>query len=200
MTTLLLIRHGETGAVGNLLAGSMPGWHLNPRGRQQVERLAGSLASRALKAVYTSPLERAVETARAIARCHGVEPKAVKEIGELDVGEWQGKTFEELAARPDWKAYNALRSAVRPPGGEWMIDCQARMVKEAERLVRRHPEGTVAVVSHADPIRGLLAYYLGIPMDLMLRFELGTASVSAVQMSDGVPRVLCLNRTEEVPE
>jgi probable phosphoglycerate mutase len=124
----------------------------------------------------------------------------VKEIGELDVGEWQGKTFEELAVSPEWKAYNALRSAVRPPGGEWMIDCQARMVKEAERLVRRHPEGTVAVVSHADPIRGLLAYYLGIPMDLMLRFELGTASVSAVQMSDGGPRVLCLNRTEEVPE
>ena len=80
-----------------------------------------------------------------------------------------------------------------------MIDCQARMVKQADQLVRRHPDCTVAIVSHGDPLRALVAYYLGIPIDLLLRFELDIGSVSEVEIGGCSPRVLCLNHTGEFP-
>jgi len=192
MTTLLLIRHGETDASDKLLAGWMPGWHLNPRGRQQVEKLAQRLADHPLAAIYTSPLERTMETAEAIARRHGIEPQPVKGIGEVQIGEWQGKTFVEIAEVREWVAYNALRSGVRPPGGELMIECQTRMVQEAERIARKHPNDTVALVSHGDPLRVLIAYFLGISLDLLSRFEISLASLSVVRMADGGLHVLCV--------
>lgn len=199
MTTLLLIRHGDTDAVGKLLAGWMPSWHLNARGREQAENLAVRLARLPLAAVFTSPLERAIETAEPIARRHGLEPRRVEEIGEVRVGEWEGKTFAELQEDAHWAAYNSRRTSVRPPGGELMIEVQTRMVRQAECLAVQYPNQTVAMVSHGDPLRLLVAYFLGIPLDLMTRFEIGTASLSILQLAEWGSRVLCINQTGELP-
>jgi broad specificity phosphatase PhoE len=196
MTKLLLIRHAETDAIGKLVAGWTPGWHLNERGMQQAAKLADRIAGLPLAAVYTSPLERTVETAEAIAAKFGIEPQQREELGEVHAGEWEGKTFEELDTRPDWILYNTLRSRVRPRGGEMMIECQARMVRQVERLTQDHPDDTIAIVSHGDPLRLLLAYFLGIPIDFMPRFEISPASLSIVELADSGPRVLCVNYTE----
>jgi probable phosphomutase (TIGR03848 family) len=199
MTILLLIRHADTDAIGNVLAGWTMGWHLNERGKQQAARLAGKLASLPLAAVYTSPLERAIETAEAIAQIHGIDPRQVEDLGEVRVGEWEGKSFAELDTHPDWVAYNTMRGGVRPPGGELMIECQMRMVRQVERLTQEHPDDTIAIVSHGDPIRSLITYFLGIPIDLFQRFEISPGSLSIAQLTDAGPYVLCVNRTEEFP-
>jgi probable phosphoglycerate mutase len=125
--------------------------------------------------------------------------RQVEELGEVHFGEWEGKSFAELDGRSDWVAYNTSRSSVRPPGGELMIECQARMVREVERLAGEHPDDTIAIVSHGDPLRSLVSYFLGIPIDLLQRFEIHPASVSVAQVAEWGPRVLCLNRTEGFP-
>jgi probable phosphoglycerate mutase len=173
-----------------------PGWHLNAAGRAQAERLAARLANLPIRAIYTSPLERAIETAVAIARPHALEPERDGELGEVRFGAWEGLAIAELEQRADFRRYNQFRSGIRPPGGELMIEVQGRMVRETVRLAERHNGETVALVSHGDPLRVLLAYCLGIPLDLLLRFEVGTASVSVVEMAEWGPRVMHLNLTE----
>src|SRR5262249_46036793 len=122
MTTFLLIRHGDTDAVGKVLAGWSPGWHLNHHGQCQGKRLSERLKTMRIGAVYTSPLERAVETAEPIARLHRLDVQKAEELGEMRIGEWEGLPFAELDAREDWRAFNTFRTGVRPPGGELMIE------------------------------------------------------------------------------
>lgn len=105
--------------------------------------------------------------------------------------------FAELDRREDWRRFNQFRSGTRAPGGELMIETQARMIRELEILRERHSGDTVAVVSHADPLRTVIAFVLGVPLDLMLRLEIGTASLSVVRMDAWGACVLRLNETEE---
>ncbi|PWU07211.1 MAG: phosphoglycerate mutase [Terriglobia bacterium] len=161
--------------------------------------LAQRLASTEIKAVYTSPLERAIETAEPIARKHGLDVRRVQGLGEISIGGWQGLEIAELDRHEDWRRFNTFRSGVRAPGGELMIETQARMIREIDSIRVRHPADTVAVVSHGDPLRSVIAYFLGISLDLVLRMELSTGSLTIVQLDTGNARVLCINQTEEVP-
>lgn len=122
----------------------------------------------------------------------------VEELGEIRLGEWEGLAIGELEQRDDWRRFNTFRSGVRPPGGELMAETQVRMIQQLECLRTRHVRETVAVVSHADPLRAALAWYLGIPLDLILRLEVATASISIVQLHDWGVRVLGINDTGEV--
>lgn len=198
MTTLLLIRHGETDAVGQSIMGWLPGWHLNPAGRRQAALLAQRLACLPIQAVYSSPLERAMETAEPIASPRRLEVSPREDLGELRMGDWEGQAISELDTQEHWRRFNAYRSCVRAPGGELMIEAQTRMVRELDQLRARHPEGTIAIVSHGDPLRAALAHFLAIPLDLMLRFEISPASVSVVEASDWAPRILCVNSTGDL--
>src|SRR5689334_4860408 len=103
MTTILLIRHGHTDAIGSVMAGWAPGWHLTPSGRRQAEKLADRLADVKIRAVYTSPLERAIETAEPIAKKHGLDLRQVQGLGELRLGDWQGIAMSDLDQREDWR-------------------------------------------------------------------------------------------------
>jgi probable phosphoglycerate mutase len=160
--------------------------------------LAQKLARFRMTAVYSSPLERVVETATPIARAQRLAPVISEELGEFHVGEWEGASLAELEGHPRWKQFNELRSVTRPPGGDLMIEVQMKMIRQLECLRSRHADEMVAVVGHCDPLRSALAYYLGIPLDLIARFELSPASVSIVQAGDAL-RVLCLNHTGEIP-
>jgi broad specificity phosphatase PhoE len=115
------------------------------------------------------------------------------------VGEWEGQLIADLDRREDWRRFNTFRSGTRPPSGELMIETQTRMVRALDCFRSRHPEHTVAVVSHGDPLRAAVAHFMGIPLDMILRFEIATASLSIVQVGDWGPRVVCVNRTEEAP-
>jgi probable phosphoglycerate mutase len=181
------------------MAGWQPGWHLNARGREQAEQLAERLAKIPIRAVYTSPLERAIETAELIARAHGLEPQPVDALGEIRLGEWEGCLLAELDRREDWRRFNRFRGATRAPGGEHAIEVQTRMVQQIEIIRARHPNETIAVVSHADPLRALIAYFIGVHIDLSHRLEIAPASMSALQVHDWGARLLCLNHTGGVP-
>jgi probable phosphoglycerate mutase len=152
-----------------------------------------------MQAIYTSPLERAIETADIVADSFNLSPIAREQLGELRFGEWEGKTFDELDRDPLWREFNRSRSTVRPPGGELMIEAQTRMVREMTTLVGRHPDETVGIVSHLDPLRAFIAHCLGISLDFFLRFRLDPGSLSIVQYSVHAPHVTCLNRTCELP-
>jgi broad specificity phosphatase PhoE len=115
------------------------------------------------------------------------------------MGDWEGQTISALDRCEDWRMFNTFRSGVRPPGGELMMEAQARMVIELDRLRQQHRGECVAVISHADPLRAALTHYLGIPFDLALRMEVSPASVSVIQLENWGPRVLCISQTGEIP-
>lgn len=152
-----------------------------------------------MHAIYTSPLERAVETAGIIGKQCGISPIIRQDLGEFRFGEWEGRTFEELSHDRRWASFNTTRSLVRAPGGELMIEVQTRMVREVESIRERHPNEIVAIVSHLDPLRALLAHCLGISLDFLLRFEMNPGSVSILRYFDDQPRILCMNHTGELP-
>jgi broad specificity phosphatase PhoE len=196
VTVFHLIRHGEHELQDRVLVGRAPGVALSPRGRAQAERLAARLAREEIAAIYASPLERAQETARPIAAHLGIEMGTDEALQEMDVGAWTGRPVNELVADRAFQLFNRFRSGSPPPGGESMLDVQCRMVALVERLRRQIPGADVALVGHGDPIKAVLAYYLGVPLDLSQRIEVATGSLSRLEVEEWGPRLLGLN---EVP-
>jgi broad specificity phosphatase PhoE len=199
MTTFLLIRHGETDAIGREIMGWRPGWHLNANGREQARRLAERLARRPIQAIYTSPLERAVETAAILAAPHAMEPQPDPDFGEVRFGQWEGCKIGELERMEAFRRYNQFRAGVRPPGGEMLVEVQTRVVRKLEALAPAYRDGTVAIVSHGDALRSTLALYLGISLDMIPHFEISPASLSVLELAESGARVLSMNVTEPGP-
>jgi probable phosphomutase (TIGR03848 family) len=193
VTTFLLIRHAATDYVGHAIAGWKPGVMLNAQGRRQAAGLADTLATVTIDGVYSSPLERARETALAIAEPRKLEVQLRDEFGEICFGDWTDSSFDRLASSPDWRRFNAFRSGTRIPNGEMMLETQARMVAALERLRTSHPTATLAIVSHGDVIKCALTHFLGMPLDLCNRLEIDPASVSAVVFDADHVRILCIN-------
>jgi probable phosphomutase (TIGR03848 family) len=193
MTYLLLIRHAENDMMSTRLAGRLPGVHLNDQGRQQTADLAEFLKDLPISAVYSSPLERAVETATPLAEVHGHPVQIRPALSDVDYGTRQGLTFRQLRRTKLWQQVEQCPSQVRFPGGETLIEVQHRVIKDLDTLF---VNGSVsAVVTHADPIRLALAHYLGMALDDYRRLSIDTASVSVVQAVDGLVRVLHVNQT-----
>ncbi len=108
---------------------------------------------------------------------------------EIDFGEWTGREFASLESSAEWGVFNTLRSFSQVPGGEAAVAVQARAVAGAMRLAVRYAGREVVVVSHCDVIRSLLAYALGMPLDLSLRLEIAPASRSVLVLFGGDLRV-----------
>lgn len=199
MTLFFLARHAAFDGVGHRLAGRSPGVHLSAEGREQAERLARRLADVPFDAIYASPLERAQETASAIARGRAMDVRTDDALTELDFGEWTGRDVADLDADERWRWFNRFRSGTRVPGGELMLEAQARAIDALHRLKARHVPGTVLVVSHSDVIRGVVAHYAGIAVDMCSRVEVELASVSVVEVEDWGARIVRLNDTGAWP-
>lgn len=192
---LLLIRHALTDHVGHRLSGWTSGVALSEVGRAQADALADRLRSVKLDAIYSSPLERTIETARVIARGRGLRIKRRDEIGEVHYGDLEGRSLKALARGKMWKRLRAWPSDVRFPGGESLRETQARAVAAVEDIRAAHPKGTVAVVSHGDWIRMAMAHYLGVHIDLYQRIGVDPASVSIIHFLELGPYVRALNDT-----
>ncbi len=201
MTVFYLIRHAENDWIGKRLPGRRPGLHLNARGRAQAEALALALADVPFVAIYTSPLERARETAAPLARRHGLRLRSREALAEVDPGAWEGQLLSRVRRQMLWRVVQQAPSLVRFPGGESFLDVQGRVVGELENLRRLHPGETVACVSHADVIRVAVAFYLGLPLDLFHRLTVSPASITVLRVEDDGVRLVCLNdtRAAELP-
>jgi len=194
-TTLFLVRHAHTDWIGHSIAGRQPGVHLTSEGREQAARLIGRMGHLSIAAIYSSPLERARETAAPLAAALGLEVRDCIEATELDFGEWVGQSIPDLAADPRWRAFNQFRSFSGMPGGELMPEVQTRIAATMVRLRAAHPGQAVVLVSHGDVIRAAVAYVAGVPLDLFLRLEIRPASVSSVRFYDDSLLILGVNDT-----
>ena len=193
--TVFLVRHAAHDRVDRVLCGRMPGVGLGDAGRRQAEALARRFAAAGggLDAVWTSPLQRARETAEPIAARLGLAARSSDELCEIDFGAWTGQAFDALRDDPRWRRWNEARGGERPPGGESMAEAQARAMGEVERARAEHPDGAVVLVSHGDVIKAVLGGVLGLSLDAHARFEISPGSVSALAAWDGGGKVLSMN-------
>jgi probable phosphoglycerate mutase len=197
MTTFLLIRHGENDWVGRRLPGWTRGLHLNQNGRAQAEAVATLLRTVRLAAVCSSPLERALETARPLAKAKGLPIQRVRGLAEMQVGQWQGQPLRRLSRTKLWPIIQHTPSLARFPGGESFPEAQARIVAALEALRQRYasPRAVVACFSHADMIKLAVSHYLGLPLDHFQRLAVEPASITALHIRPSGAFLLRLNDT-----
>ena len=197
MTTIYLIRHAENDYLGKRLAGWQPGVHLNERGAAQAEALAEKLSGIHFQAIYSSPLERTMETATPIAHRLGLQVVPRPALGEVHYGRWQGQTLKTLRRRKLWPIVLHSPSLAKFPEGESFNETQARVVTELEglRVKHKHPKSRIICVSHSDTIKLALAHYLGLPLDLFQRLIVEPASINILSISRGHSRLIRLNDT-----
>ena len=193
MTTIFLVRHAVTSHTGSKLTGWMEGVHLTEEGRAQAEATAELLADVPIKAIYSSPIDRTIETARIIALRHKLDVKINEQIGEVQYGRWTNRSLKSLVRTKLWATIQRWPSAVRFPEGETLREVQARAVDGIEQLREMHPRDSICCVSHGDTIKLIVAHYLGVHIDLFQRIFIGPASVSVLNVSSYGPQILSLN-------
>jgi broad specificity phosphatase PhoE len=194
-TTFHLVRHGDHDQVDRALCGRMPGVSLNLTGQEQARAAGRRLAALRPSRILTSPLERARETADIIGEETGCAVEIAEPLHEIECGEWTGKSFEDLHKDPRWKNWNEARAVTRPPGGEMMIEVQARVVGYLERLRRMYENARLVLVSHSDVIKAAILYHLGMSLDLFARIEAAPGSISTLIVGDWGAKLVSLNES-----
>jgi broad specificity phosphatase PhoE len=195
-TTILLIRHGETDYVARgIMSARMPGVPLNEKGRAQAAEVAQALADAPITRIYSSPMERAQETASYLAGQLTQEVILAEGIIETDAGEWTGLSGEQVKHTELWHTLHHQPSKMQFPGGESFAMMQERTVAELNAIAARHPGEMVACFSHADIIRVALVGYLEMPLDALHHLHIDTCSVTVLQFRpDGAVRVRRVNQ------
>jgi broad specificity phosphatase PhoE len=194
MPKLFLVRHAEHADYGWRLTGRQRDICLTERGRWQAAAVGQRLCREPITDIHTGPCARTVTTAQLISGYVNVPVREADALDEIDFGDWTGSTFAELDQYPEWRHWNAARSAGCPPGGETMAAAVTRIQGYAATLCREEGSGRV-LVTHADMIRGFVANLLGLPMDNLLRFEVDPASITTIEVARGHARLLVMNET-----
>jgi broad specificity phosphatase PhoE len=198
MTTFYLVRHGETG-IRNKINGRTPGVHLNPEGHEQAKKMAKRFANVPIARLYSSPLDRTMDTAEYLARQLNLPIETAEPVLEIDFGDWTGMTFDDLNKDPQWQYVNSFRSGTRIPGGDTMLDVQHRFVSWMHNVRDQHVGQRVVVVSHGDPIRAAITYWAGLHLDMFARIHVSLTSVTVIDMDYSHARVLTMNNVGELP-
>ena len=195
-TVVLFVRHGQTPTTGSVLPGRAPGLHLSPEGTEQAQQTAERLAGLGkVKAVYASPMERTVETAKPIARACKLRVRRSSGLIECDFGRWTGRKLANLRRRKEWATVQRHPSGFRFPGGESFAEMQARALDAVAAICARHAGETVVAVSHADVIKAVAASAAGTPLDLFQRIVVSPCSVTAIAYHSAGPILLTVNNT-----
>jgi len=194
-TRVLLVRHAPTPDTGHVLTGRAPGVHLSDAGRRDAEALAARLAPVPIAAVYASPLERTSQTAEMVAAGRGLPVRPLAGMLEADYGTWTGGRIADLARTELWALVQRHPSRAAFPAGESIRAMQERSVRAVEQVVEEHPGAAVVIVSHADPIKAVLAHYAGVHLDRFQRFVVAPASLSVLDVGPAGATVLRINDT-----
>jgi|TARA_B100000959_G_scaffold126424_2_gene132782 probable phosphoglycerate mutase len=199
-TLIIFVRHGKTPTTGTKLPGRAPNLHLSNEGKSQAETVAkeienssSSFLGSKVSAVYASPMERTQETAKPIAKTLNLRLRTLQGLNECDFGDWTGRRLRDLSKLKSWSIIQKQPSSFRFPNGESFTEMQNRMQKTVDKILERHPGETVVCVSHADPIKAILASAVGTPLDLFQRIVVGPCSTSVVLYTKERPLVLTLN-------
>jgi broad specificity phosphatase PhoE len=192
--SILLIRHAAHADLGERLSGRGEAPGLTEAGYQQAGALARMLETAPLAAVHASPRQRAQETARAIAAPHGLPVETADALDEVDFGAWTGQRYDDLEHDPAWTRWNTERSTARALGGESMGEAQQRATDHVRKVALENGGATVALVSHCDIIRSVIADALDLSLDRLLRFDVDPASVSQLEVAEWGCRVASINQ------
>jgi alpha-ribazole phosphatase len=194
-TRLILVRHGEPEEAARGRCYGKLDVGLSDAGRDQIERVSRALASSDVAVVYASPRQRAVESARIVARPHGVAPVIVDDLGEIDFGLFEGLAYDEAAlAYPEiYRTWMERPTEVAFPGGESFARMRERVARAVLALRNAHRRQTVAVVSHGGTNRVALAEALNLASADVFRFDQSFASVNIVDYFDDTPLVRLIN-------
>jgi probable phosphoglycerate mutase len=199
-TLIIFVRHGKTPTTGTKLPGRAPNLHLSNEGELQAEMVAkeiekslNSFLSNKVSAIYASPMERTQETAKPIAKTLNLRVRTLQGLNECDFGDWTGRRLRDLSKLKSWSIIQKHPSNFRFPNGESFTEMQNRMIKTVDKIVKRHPGQTVVCVSHADPIKAILASAVGTPLDEFQRIVVGPCSTSMVLYRKERPLILTLN-------
>ena len=196
MTTLFLIRHGLTAQTGTTLYGQTRGIGLDHRGRAQAEQIAARFAAVKLTAIYSSPLERCVETVEPLGREQRLPVVVRDDLIEMDAGSWTGRSLASLRRMKRWGEVQRSPSTFRFPDGESVRRGAGRAPPRAST---RSPGGIGAAGWRSPPTATssgcLMAHYAGAPLDAFQRTVIDTASVSVIMVERGAARVLLVNDT-----
>jgi probable phosphoglycerate mutase len=192
--TIHLVRHGHTALIGRVLCGRMPGVNLDKFGCRQMLECAETIMP-IPSAIQSSPERRAQQSAAILAWHFGLPVEIVPAFDEIDFGAWTGRTFQELKKDPNWKRWNSHRGASCPPKGESMQSLQRRIVQYLEQLRGDPADGTIIIVSHAEPIRAALLHYANIQIDDFLSISVDPARISTLCFDRAGVHISRINKT-----
>ncbi len=189
MARVYLIRHASVDGLGDRIYGRSPGIHLNQVGKFEADRLAERLRGSAIVAVYSSPCERAIETANVLAHELDLQTVVDEDLDEIDFGDWTGRSISELRALPEWERFNTHRESTRIPHGEMFGQVVQRATRALARVQNLYPHSRVAFVTHADWIRAVVSHYLNVPFSEVLKVQVPPASMAILDHTDTGYRV-----------
>jgi broad specificity phosphatase PhoE len=200
MTTVLLIRHGDNDyLLTRRLAGLTPGVHLNGHGRIQAHQLAKQLSQLPIEAIYSSPLERAIETAEPLASAKNIEMTFLNDLIEINPGDWTGSTVSELRASGKWRFSPDMPDDFQFPNGDKYLERQGNLITAINTLQKTHTKGTlIACFSHADTIKLCLAHYLNMSINAMHHLNIPPASISRLALDGDLIQVGPIGQVTEI--
>lgn len=194
MTLLILIRHGDNDFLKHhKLPGQLPGIHLNKRGLEQADLLAETLKALPIGTIFSSPLERAVETAAPLASVKNLEIQQNSDLMDTDAGKWAGRSLSALRRSRQWEILQNNPSDFQYPEGENIQQVQDRVMEALQNIVSSYKKETIAVISHADPIRLAVAFYLGLSIGNFQKITISPGSVTFLQSTQKTTRLLATN-------
>jgi len=196
-TTVLLVRHGQTKSN---ITGYFMGWSnedISDLGYAQVRSLSSRLAKFPIATIYTSPLKRAMNTARILAEPHKLELNVLDDLTEIGLGDWQGLHRDEISQKwPEiWRQSRIDPSVVTFPNGENFQQLTERAVRAFNRIVADNTNRHTLAVTHDAVIRVLVAHVLGTSNSIYRHMEINNASLSVIRVEDDRMRLVTLNDT-----
>lgn len=194
---ILLIRHATHADLGSRLSGRSRGGSLSAAGYTQAHGMARYLGEGRLDRIETSPVQRARETAAILSSRTSAPVFVAPALDEVDFGEWEGRAYAELEDDPRWRDWNAARSVATAPDGESMAAVQDRALAHVRQSARSAPGEVIAMITHCDVIRSVVAGILGLSLDNLLRFSVDPASVTRLEVGSWGAKVCSIN--EGVP-
>lgn len=197
MIKILLIRHGDTDYVDEALAGRIDS-PLNAEGLEQSLRIAEELKLLSIRAIYASPLLRTQQTAQPLAKFLNLDVKINHELNQVNFGNWQGISFDELIQDPNWKIFQENPALAKIPGGEDGFMVRERVFTAILKLFNQYPQDSViAIFSHGSIIRHTISHFIGLPLEYLNQIRIAPASISTLSISGDKGKLLHLN--QELP-
>lgn len=204
MPVILLIRHAENDYVKTgKLAGRLPEIHLNTTGQKQAQALRAYFQNAPknaiIRAIYSSPMERALETAQPLANALNLPVQIRPALNEVDFGDWQGQALKDLRRRKEWQIVQHRPSLFTFPNGESFYQAQQRIVEELYNLAAQHkPKDVIACFSHSDLIKLAICHFSAMPLDAFQRLIIAPASVSTLLFNKGSVSIFNMNSTMSI--